>query len=657
MTRNKTVGPAVSVEPVSAALNERLAAARAYQAAQKGLMTLIVEESDEATVCHQIGVLRVARAMFHNTEPFREGEEPMADAASIQATLQFVELLADTRANDQLILEWLATAERPALTDIERYVDRALEISADPRYDIYVVAGDMASDIIAALQQRNCARILDWAAIRADAVEGEHSIEAELIVEAEEAIDVRKAERALAAIPEITVCRPQRVWCLWGPEAHCPMSIREALDARLRQLMINRNAIGALGASWAKQFIRNLPSLVRQGRNTSALFDSMPGSGAIVIGAGPSLDEQIEWIKAQTPKPVIICAYKALKSLAKNGITPDFVVMLDPNQQLRHLEGVDLQQIAGFVVEVSVWPEVLAKIDRPILPYFAGDGTRILSEVFGRVRLPIIPTGGSVFHTGMQLAKILGCTEVTIVGADFGFPDDRLYADGAGTGDTLKVAADKRSYLRQPLDQRARAGMLIQSTANDGSVIATSLELESYRLWTEYFVREWQQRSPVKVYNLAPKGARIEGAEFVDAASHRAAPATRAAMDVTAATPHLVKPNSVNGALKSRLKRKIGRLRALGKACHRAITAARKRPATDLSIYGGVVKRAASCPEVSLLLNKQLAALDEQAKRTTVDVPQRLRGLIEQAEQQAVETAELYLGAERQLTQLSTVRS
>jgi hypothetical protein len=60
---------------------------------------------------------------------------------------------------------------------------------------------------------------------------------------------------------------------------------------------------------------------------------------------------------------------------------------------------------------------------------------------------------------------------------------------------------------------------------------------------------------------------------------------------------------------------------------------------------------------VSLLLNKQLAALDEQAKRTTVDVPQRLRGLIEQAEQQAVETAELYLGAERQLTQLSTVRS
>ncbi len=644
-----TLKAADSTELVSAALNEKLAAARAYQAAQKGLMTLIVDEADEATLCHHMGVLRVARAMFNNTQAFSDGDAPTADGASIQATLQFVELLVDIRNNDQLILEWLQSAERPALTDIERYVDRALEISADPRYDIYVVAGEAASDIVAALQQRNCSRILEWTAIRADAEEGVEAIEGD------DAIDVRKTDQALAAIPELTVCRPQRVWCLWGPEAHCPMSIREALDARLRRMMINRNTIGALGASWAKQFIRNLPSLVQHGRNTSTLFDSMPGSGAIVIGAGPSLDEQIEWIKAQTPKPVIICAYKALKSLAKNGIAPDFVVMLDPNQQLRHLDGVDLQQIAGFVVEVSVWPEVLAKIDRPILPYFAGDGTRILSEVFGRVRLPIIPTGGSVFHTGMQLAKILGCTEVTIVGADFGFPDDRLYADGAGTGDTLKVAADKRSYLRQPLDQRARAGMLIQSTANDGSAIATSLELDSYRLWTEEFIREWQRRSPVKVYNLAPKGARIEGAEFVDAASHRAAPATRSAMDVTAEAPHLVKPNSVNGALKGRLKRKIARLRALGKACHRAITAARKRPASDLSMYGGVVKRAASCPEVSLLLNKQLAELDEQAKRTTVDVPQRLRGLIEQAEQQAAETAELYAGVERQLTRISAV--
>jgi hypothetical protein len=416
--------------------------------------------------------------------------------------------------------------------------------------------------------------------------------------------------------------------------------------------MINRNTISALGASWAKQFIRNIPSLVRHGHDSIKLVNALKGSGAIVIGAGPSLDTHIEWIKAQTPKPVIICAYKSLKSLAKHGITPDFVAMLDPNQKLRHIEGVDLSGIAAFVAEVSVWPEVLAQVDRPILPYYAGDGTRILSEVFGKVKLPTIPTGGSVFHTGLQIAKLIGCTEVTLIGADFGFPDDRLYADGSGTGDKLTVAPDKRSYLRQPVDQVVRRGILIQTTANDGSKLSTTLELDAYRLWTEEFLRDWKHHQPeVRVFNLAPKGARIEGAEFIDARAHRSTPAIDQVKSVVEKVPRLVAPNRINRGFAGRLRKKVDRLRALRKACARAIGAARKKPATDLSMYGGVVKRASACPEVSLLLNKQLTELDEQAKRTTIDVPQRLLSLIEEAEQQAAETADLYAGVAAALAQ------
>jgi len=637
----EVAGSAEYLKSASAALNEKLAAARAYHGAQSALMQLIVDGADDKEVGHQLVVLRTARAMFQGTKPFDQQSDPKdVDRGAIHATLAFVELLVAIRSNEQLILEWLQTAERSSLTPIAQYVDTALEVSADPRYDIYVVAGEQAEEIADALRERECIRILRWDELRDEAAEDPDTI------------DVRKTDHALTQLPELSVCRPQRVWCLWGIEVHCPMSIREALDARLRKVMINRNTINALGASWAKQFIRNLPSLVRHGRDSMKLVNSLKGSGAIVIGAGPSLDTHIEWIKAQSPKPVIICAYKALKSLSKHGITPDFVAMLDPNQQVRHIEGVDLSGIAGFVAEVSVWPEVLARVDRPILPYFAGDGTRILSEVFGKVKLPTIPTGGSVFHTGLQIAKLIGCTEVTLIGADFGFPDDRLYADGSGTGDKLTLAPDKRSYLRQPLDQRARKGILIQATANNGSQLATTLELDAYRLWTEEFLRDWQRHEPeTKFFNLAPNGARIEGAEFVEAAVHRASPAVGSAIEVTEGAPHLVAPNRINRGLAGRLRKKIDRLRALRKACARAIGAARKKPATDLSMYGGVVKRASACPEVSLLLNKQLTELDEQAKRTTIDVPQRLLSLIEEAEQQAAETADLYAGVAAALAQ------
>jgi len=56
MMPSKLGETASGAERVSAALNEKLAAARAYQSAQTGLMTLIVEEADEASLCHQLGV-------------------------------------------------------------------------------------------------------------------------------------------------------------------------------------------------------------------------------------------------------------------------------------------------------------------------------------------------------------------------------------------------------------------------------------------------------------------------------------------------------------------------------------------------------------------------------------------------------------------------
>jgi hypothetical protein len=630
-------------EPVagaSADLNEKMAAARAYHAAQGALMHAIVESDSAKVIAHGIDVVRVGHAMFHGTRPFDTKADASVSLGTINATVKFLELLVEIRKGEKLIMEWLRMEERQGVSEVERYIDRALEVSADPRYDIFIVAGTQADEMAEVLERREYARIVRWADLH---VEGDDGV-----------VDPQRTDLSYVKIPELIQCRPQRVWCLWGTDQQCPQSIKESLDARLRKVMINRNTVNTLGASWARQFIQNIPNFARNGRDTMKAAGLLEGSGAIVIGAGPSLDQNIEWIKAQTPRPVIICAYKALKALAKNGITPDFVVMLDPNQQLRHLEGVDLSGVAGFLAEVSVRPDVLAKIDRPLMPYFAGDGTRILSSVFGNVKIPTIPTGGSVFHTGLQLAKLLGCKEITLVGADFGFPEDRLYADGSGSGDQFIVSSDKRSYKRKPLDATGRTGILIGAVANDGSVMATSLELDAYRLWTEEFIRDCQQKADApRFFNISAKGARIEGAEFVDAAVHRVPPATKSPIEAMSSVSVLVKNLQPESGLSKKLYTKIKKLRSLKRACARATAAARASKASDLSMYGVVVKQAADCPEVSLLLTQQLQELDEQSRRTTVDAPARLLELIEVAETQAGETAELYLVAVRQLVHSS----
>ncbi|MFZ9905725.1 MAG: hypothetical protein ACO3GE_10015, partial [Steroidobacteraceae bacterium] len=203
----------------SAELNEKIAAARAYHAAQQSLMHAIVDEGAAADITHAIDVARVGYAIFSGTKPFDTETSSGVTPDKINATVKFLELLVEIRKSEALIKEWIATAERSDISPLERYIDQALEVSADPRYDIYIVAGESSQQIAEILRRREYARVLDWADLRDDF----DSLK----------VDVKKTDRAFDRIPELAQCRPQRVWCLWGIDQSCPVEIREELDARL----------------------------------------------------------------------------------------------------------------------------------------------------------------------------------------------------------------------------------------------------------------------------------------------------------------------------------------------------------------------------------------------------------------------------------------
>jgi hypothetical protein len=55
---------------------------------------------------------------------------------------------------------------------------------------------------------------------------------------------------------------------------------------------------------------------------------------AIVVGAGTSLDITLKHIKKGLPDPIIVATDSSLKALEKEGITPHFVVSIDPDKSL-----------------------------------------------------------------------------------------------------------------------------------------------------------------------------------------------------------------------------------------------------------------------------------------------------------------------------------
>ena len=52
----------------------------------------------------------------------------------------------------------------------------------------------------------------------------------------------------------------------------------------------------------------------------------------VVVGAGPSLDNSLPLIKSGLPSPLVIAADSSLRALAKENISPDFVVSIDPEK-------------------------------------------------------------------------------------------------------------------------------------------------------------------------------------------------------------------------------------------------------------------------------------------------------------------------------------
>lgn len=62
----------------------------------------------------------------------------------------------------------------------------------------------------------------------------------------------------------------------------------------------------------------------------STIKDSLKGQQAILLGGGPSVDNVLEWVKENQENLIIFAAGRISKRLIAEGISPHFIIMVDP---------------------------------------------------------------------------------------------------------------------------------------------------------------------------------------------------------------------------------------------------------------------------------------------------------------------------------------
>ncbi len=212
----------------------------------------------------------------------------------------------------------------------------------------------------------------------------------------------------------------------------------EAIPTLLQRAAISKATYQNRARAWVEDIIRNVgllteapPFLTLQGH-----YSDVP---AFIIGAGPSLDQNIHLLGEAAKKGIVFATNSGAVSLAKSGIEPQVVVCIesiDSSSKLCELPFID-RCIRAF--SLSAAPATLRTGTGPLLPMHeaVAQYNRPLEELTGHGGLPM---SGSVSTVALSLARVLGCSPIVLVGQDLAYSNGRTYASGTGyEGSTAHV--------------------------------------------------------------------------------------------------------------------------------------------------------------------------------------------------------------------------
>lgn len=187
-----------------------------------------------------------------------------------------------------------------------------------------------------------------------------------------------------------------------------------------------------MSRSFYRNFYSNLLFLGDSYRG-SALFGKFSGIPAIICGAGPSLDQNVEQLAALTERALIFAGSSSLNVLNHHEISPHFSAGIDPNpmQYQRYLTNSSYE--VPFFYRQRLFHEAFQLVRGPKLYIHGTGGYSISSWIERELEMPAdyqLDEGFNVVNFCTEIAHFLGCSPILFVGMDLAYTQMRSYAGG-----------------------------------------------------------------------------------------------------------------------------------------------------------------------------------------------------------------------------------
>jgi len=156
-----------------------------------------------------------------------------------------------------------------------------------------------------------------------------------------------------------------------------------------------------------------------------------------IIGNGPSLDQNLAYIKANENNVIIISSGTSLKPLLNYGIVPDIHVEQErPKSIFQWVKKIGYEDILKGIPLVclnTVYPGILGLFKRPYVMLKAGDaGTSFIQEYVSNKYLELFYCNPTVTNASTSGAIAMGFENLYLFGLDYGFKsEDEHHAKGS----------------------------------------------------------------------------------------------------------------------------------------------------------------------------------------------------------------------------------
>lgn len=286
-----------------------------------------------------------------------------------------------------------------------------------------------------------------------------------------------------------------------------PIEIEETKTVIFEKLYAAVNAFGnsAEDILWGTDnYINNWKHVFRgiDYFNFENMYKDKP---AIIVGAGPSLDKNIEKLKLVNGKALIMCVDAALDTLINCGIIPDIVASIERTEiTTKFYKREEIPKSIVYVGPNVVPGSILERFDRIIFTGRQGDGFfRDFNKCLGFNNLEI---GSNVAGILVAFAQYLGCNPIIFAGLDLAYTGGKTHT--SLVVDNINEEDMKNSYKNKELVTYVKG--------QNGEILETFEFFMHAKVWIEGQIAK---NKKCRYINATEGGANIDGAENIKLAN------------------------------------------------------------------------------------------------------------------------------------------